>query len=419
MKRAAIAVYAFIVVAVIFLASPGTFLALLTKRPNAETGPMATFLSAPAPLAPSSYTYLGNPRRTQEPFPLLEWPLRKSWESPALNLGVHTASKGSVAADDSGVYVGGDSGWFYAYDHGGKLKWKFRTGANPSGIHGTALLTDTTVYFGAYNGRLYAFEKNSGRLLWLKQVADAIGSSPFLAGGELLVSAEFETFRAGFLAKLDAASGAELWRTPNFPDQVHSSPSLSEDGRLVFVGDNAGYYRAFDLATGMPAWLAHLDGAVKGTGLVKGGRVYVTSWGKSISAFDTQNGRLVWRTALVNTSQSSPAFVDGVLVVATHRENASLYGIQASDGTVIWKRQLGSDYWNGLSSPAVFRSEKRKRNLVLFPCETKRLCVIDPRDGRILYRHEVPEGISSVPTIHNGSVYLTFHDGPLMALTKE
>lgn len=419
MKIALFALYAAFVLLLIFLSSPGTFFERYSKTLVLRDGPMATqvWKEAPAPAA-ASFEYLGNPQRDQRPFPPLEWPLETDWQVDGFNRGVHTASKSSVAADDTGIYVGNDLGSFYAYSPDGKLMWSFQAADNPSGFHGTALLTKDTVFVGAYNGRFYAFDKLSGELNWVKRVADAVGSSPLLLKDSILLSAEFDSVRAGHLLRIDPRNGSELWRTHTFAEQVHSSPTVSADGRLTYVGDNSGYYRAYNTRDGQPVWIAQLGGPVKGTGLFHDGRIYVASWSKSLVALDAETGRLIWRAMLANTSQSSPLLVDDILVIASHRENSMLYGLNPATGLVRWRIPIPDQKINGMSSPAAFHSKKLKRNFFLFPCAAKRLCVVDPRDGRVVYQREVPDNLSSVPTIHKGRVFLTFHDGPLLTLKQ-
>ncbi|MCM2280915.1 MAG: PQQ-binding-like beta-propeller repeat protein, partial [Bdellovibrionaceae bacterium] len=89
-----------------------------------------------------------------------------TWRRENGNVGIHNASKASAAVDASGVYIGGDSGWFFAYDHEGRLKWKFHVAGAARGIHGTPALDEDFVYLGAYNGRLYKLRKTTGEVEW-------------------------------------------------------------------------------------------------------------------------------------------------------------------------------------------------------------------------------------------------------------
>lgn len=47
------------------------------------------------------------------------------WRFPHFNNQIHIAAKGSPVADETGIYVGSDMGWFYCFDFDGKIKWRF------------------------------------------------------------------------------------------------------------------------------------------------------------------------------------------------------------------------------------------------------------------------------------------------------
>jgi outer membrane protein assembly factor BamB len=88
----------------------------------------------------------------------------------------------------------------------------------------------------------------------------------------------------GFMVALNLADGKLLWRSDYFGEQSHSSPALSEDGQLVFAGANNHYFFALRADTGELAWKADLNGEIKGTPMVYGGRVFISSWDGSLVA---------------------------------------------------------------------------------------------------------------------------------------
>ena len=103
--------------------------------------------------------------------------LESLWKSPEINVGIHSASKASIALDNERLYVGSDTSWFYAFSLEGKLIWKFYSGSAFQGVHSTAAVDDDTVYFGSYRGTLYALDKITGNLRWMKILGHTIGAS--------------------------------------------------------------------------------------------------------------------------------------------------------------------------------------------------------------------------------------------------
>ncbi|RZA07146.1 MAG: hypothetical protein EOP11_08495 [Proteobacteria bacterium] len=343
----------------------------------------------------TTFIYRDNPQRAPlAPGPRLSFPLREAWRSEELNVGAHTASKSSAAVDASGIYVGSDAGEFRAYDLDGKLRWKFAILQNKQGFHGTALLDEKYAYIGAYNGRFYKFDKASGKVLWATRLADAVGTAPVrLSDGDLIVSAE-KSYRDGYLLRLNSQTGAVLWRTVGFLEQVHSSPTISPDERMAYVGDNRGIFHGVSLETGALRWGTDLGGAIKGTAALQNGVLYVNSWGKGIT-------------------QASPIPLGDVVFTSGQRPSV-LRGVDQKTGAEIWSR-LVSDGREGMAS-ALLVSDGKKRDLALIQCKPETLCAIEIRTGKVRYEHPVPGRITSLPTFAEGRIYLTFDRGPMLVL---
>lgn len=359
----------------------------------------------------TTYTYLGNAQRTQNPLPSISLPLSPAWRVEGLNIGVHSASKSSPAVDDSGVYVGSDTGWINAYSHDGKLKWRFLSGRNKQGIHGSALLDEQRAYIGSYNGRLYALDKRDGSLVWSTKIADAIGSSPTKIGEDLIVSAETESRPDGLVVRINGRTGQVKWRSPWLGQQVHSSPTISTDQKLVFLGANNGFYHAFDSRTGELQWRIDLGGAVKGTGVADGDTIYVSSWGDHLFAIVAKTGEIRWKAKLESRSQSSPLVLKDVVVVHSHIKG-HLYGFDKITGRRIWSIDMKSRF--GMSSPV--GADLGGKAVVLALCKDKTLCVIEPSRGKILTEYALPTNFTSVPSIWQKKIFLSFDQGPLLVL---
>src|SRR5215211_8247425 len=70
------------------------------------------------------------------------------------------------------------------------MKWQFTTGSD---VSATPAVDDTAVYVPDWAGNLYALDRNTGALLWSRQIADYTGvpgdfarTTPAIAGSNLI-----------------------------------------------------------------------------------------------------------------------------------------------------------------------------------------------------------------------------------------
>jgi outer membrane protein assembly factor BamB len=328
--------------------------------------------------------------------------LKKEWEFPILNAGIHSASKSSPAVDATGIYVGTDGGVFYAFDFSGKVRWSFTTVFAARGIHGTALTDGDTVYFGAYNGRFYALNKADGSMRWVAYLADAVGSSPLMQDGSIYVSAETAKTLNGFAFKIDARSGQVQWRSQPFGEQVHSSVALEEAGPLLFVGANNGSFNAIDKMTGHLKWQMFAGDSVKSTPLITRDRVFFTSWDQNVWAVDAKTGNMLWRTALGAKSQSSPAWSERENLLIVNTSKGHVLALDPENGHIAWRKNgVGLN----ITSPLVLaRSGLPSR--IFTQCSSKLVCLLDASTGQTIWEMQMNAELTSTPVAYDGAIYL-------------
>src|SRR5690606_24018711 len=94
----------------------------------------------------------------------------------------------------------------------------------------------------------------------------------------------------GAVAAFDAATGAARWR-------AHAGAPLSagvgSDGRYAAVATRDDVIVVFD--NGVERWRKHLSSRITTAPLVAGERVFVMGVDRFVSAFDAQDGTLLWK----------------------------------------------------------------------------------------------------------------------------
>ncbi|RMD64413.1 hypothetical protein D6833_04455, partial [Candidatus Parcubacteria bacterium] len=151
------------------------------------------------------------------------------WRVPINNVFFAAPSIGS----DGTIYVAGslcdcvnaDSGFIYAFNADGSLKWKFKT-ENSNFAAAGALDAEGTYYYGSLDGYLYALSRE-GKLKWKRKIGPFVTEMrPALTRDGKVVA----TVGPGIFA-LDAASGDSLWFYPR-PWVLGFTVSVARDGTI-------------------------------------------------------------------------------------------------------------------------------------------------------------------------------------------
>jgi outer membrane protein assembly factor BamB len=345
----------------------------------------------------------------------LEWPrdVEELWKTEKINVGIHGASKASPVSDETGIYIGTDTSWFYAYDPDGRLRWKFYAGDSFRGIHSTAALDEAYVYFGSYRGTFYCLDKKTGELIWSRRLGDTIGSSPLLFEDSLIVAVETGGPANGFVSRIKRATGETVWNSLFIGQQSHASPAIDLKSRMVMVGANNSRFFGIDLDTGFIRWSFPLSGESKMTPVVKDGYAYVTSWGKDFYKVSTEDGRVEWRAEIQAKSQVSPVIVGSGLdekVIAGDAEG-NLYAFSTIDGRRLWKQNMKVAPMT--ASPVVLRW--KNQDGILNVCDKDQLCLLDSKTGSRVRQLRVGGSLTGVPSFFEDKMYIAFNEGPLKA----
>ncbi len=154
----------------------------------------------------------------------------------------------SPAIVEDGIYFGSYDGNLYALDKEGNLKWNFDCGAH---IHTSpGVDQDGTVYFGARNGNVYGVKEGTEK--WTFETDDRVRSSPALSSDGFLYIGSDD----GNIYALNTG-GEKVWSYET-EDNIYSSPAIGEDGK-IYVGSVDGNMYSFgasddDIELDMEIW---------------------------------------------------------------------------------------------------------------------------------------------------------------------
>ncbi len=289
----------------------------------------------------------------------------------------YVVPKSAPAIDDLHIYFGSDSGYFWAINKSdGSVAWQHKVGFHAQGkyIFSSPVLYRDLVYFGAYDGNVYALDRATGKPLWIFMEADWVGSSPCIAEdlGIVYIGLEFGLWKKqGGIAALDALTGKKIWGA-SVPGLVHSSPAYSKKSSIVVCGSNDNHVRAYDAKAGAQLWDFETGGEVKAsfafdearglacfgsfdtylyvvktktgelvhkvktgeaiysTPLVHGDHVYVASLDKKIYCINLDTGVISWEFATNGRIFASPEIVGDKIYIGSN--DGRLYELDAKTG---------------------------------------------------------------------------------------
>lgn len=189
-----------------------------------------------------------------------------------------------VVAGD--VYVGYDDGKLVALHLAdGNLQWE-QTIATPQGrtelermgdIDGDIVATEGELFLVTYRGQAAALARDSGRVLWTRDMSSFTGVS--VGTDEVYL-----TDMSGSVWALDRASGSSLWKQDALAHRWLTTPVIYGD--YLAVGDYDGYLHILSRQDGATAARFHAgDEAIRAAPLVVGAHVVVVSTDGEIAAY--------------------------------------------------------------------------------------------------------------------------------------
>jgi outer membrane protein assembly factor BamB len=355
----------------------------------------------------------------------------------------------------------------------GTLRWSAAAGYADR-VEGSPVIGfDGTVYVGADDGSVYAFNGATGDIRWATMVQTAgADSTPVLgADGSLYVGA------GNSVVALDAATGIQKWRFDTAGD-VESAPTLASDGTLYFGADDARVY-ALDSRNGILKWYFDFpDGSDTDSSPALGadGTVYIGSDKGTLYALNGENGTLKWsfkavgeisgaavlgldgtvfvsalnaaktesvtyavngltgsqRWATTHASQSAPPAAlggDGTVFVSGVALPGTLNAVTALERAVVWALDgnTGAQKWEQLLEPGSAGATAVSidgAGILYVQAErpiaaggSGKLSALDPKTGSVMWEFVTNGSSNSSPAIGaDGTVYVGSDDGRVYAI---
>ena len=336
------------------------------------------------------------------------------------------------------VYVGTVHGMIYAFNQqSGSLLWSFQA-LGP--VYGTPTIVNGIAYFGTVDvpnegivgNWAYALNAQTGAVVWADPLPNGgEWTSPTVVGSVVVFQMAYREGISGGETALNASTGAVAWEF-NTPYGIWAPATVDPNGSVIYQD------------TGNPCTS---NGAPPPTGDACSGYVL---------ALNVNNGSTIWSDHMPDFSgdddiPTAAAYDAGNLYIGS--KNGIEYEVSASNGAIEWQYNTGSDGDFGIYSSAavtggtVFFGGGDRRlhavnestgalewtasiggglvvsspavaNGVLYVEGTGgAFDAINPSNGQVLWSQQLSSGAFSSPTIDNGAVYAVDDAGTLEALT--
>ncbi len=298
------------------------------------------------------------------------------------------------------------------------------------------------IYVANANGVIDAVDKNTGQMVWAKQLRHGVVSGPTVAdghvvvgtnnsrvlvlnqtdGSELLklkVSAEalskpvinhqrlIVKTMDGYLYGFDIKTGQKLWAyehgTPGLILKASSSPVIM--GKQTLVGFSDGKLDAIDLESGRMIWqrsIAYASGAsdverlvdIDADPIVRGDTVYIATYQGYIGAVSLSSGEFLWRKP---GSVYKNMAIDKETLYVTDSDDV-VWAIDRKNGLIKWKQSTLKA--RGLTEPVLWG----KRLIV--GDRTGLVHVLSRKSGALISRIQLSGPIDIAPAVSGSSLYV-------------
>jgi len=230
-------------------------------------------------------------------------------------------------------------------------------------MYGSPVINGDLVYVAGYNGRIYAFNKQTGASRWIYPrdgyLANIIGGISVNSNTLYFSSSD------GKVYALDAETGDDrVWSEPfQAEGKIWSTPAVEDD--TIYTGSFDNKLYAIDANTGKAEWQApfEVEGAIVSTPVVHNGKVIFGSFDRHIYAVSAATGEEIWRYPVNDEDVEKP----------------------------------GNWFW---ATPVIYN------DVVFAGCLDGYMYIIDTANGRLIKRIDLGKPISSSPVIVGDQVVI-------------
>jgi outer membrane protein assembly factor BamB len=275
-----------------------------------------------------------------------------------------------------------------------EVLWKIQL---EDGIDATAAIVKDTVYVGAFDQHLYAFDLATGKQKW-KYKAGPFKAPPSVHEGAVYVGDEDGMFHC-----VDAATGQKRW-TFETGGEITGGANFAADKVLVGSHDSTLY--CLD-RQGKLVWKVKTEGPVNGSALVAGKLTFVAGCDSNLHIIDWGSGKDLAQIDLQGQAAATAAVIGDQLFVGTMTN--FVQGVDLTKKALLWS------YESKRGQP-FFASAAVTEQLVIVGGRDKLVHALDRTKGDPVWTFPTKGRIDSSPVVAGPRLYVGSGDGHLYVL---
>lgn len=251
-----------------------------------------------------------------------------------------------VMTEDGQLIVGGYDHVLYSLDpNNGSLLWTFPREKEPAAKDryiASPLATPLGIYAPNADGFLYAVDLKGNQLWEPFQTTQPLWAQPTTDGKcQCLYVASMDHH----LYALNAATGSQIWKSPDLGGAVVAVPTFGEDG-TIFVGTFGNEMIALDAETGNIRWRYKTNGWVWSSAAQQDGKLFFGDLSGTFYALTTAGVEL-WNKKADGLIIGSPLVTNDRVYFGT--ENGSVFAVDF-EGNPAWNTTVSGKIYSPILS---------------------------------------------------------------------
>ncbi len=289
-------------------------------------------------------------------------------------------------------------------------------------LHDAPLPTAADLRFDSRNWTLAGFDNAATRFvslpaccdahpapLWYQSLGAPVLESPVINNGLIYLVAS-----DGYLHVLSTQNGAEQWRVPVGGELTADGLALSNG--LIYLARDGHYIAALDVTNGQERWRFDTVGVVRGTPLVVGHDLLVSSGANTLFCLDALTGQEYWAFHSEDTlaqywpTRGAPAVADNLVYVALGA-STEFNALSLRTGRKVWEVNLHERMTGGpLLDTAL--------GMVYVVTWSGKMLALDMHTGSTRWEIQLASGSQSSPALdeQSGTLYIGDYTGILSGL---
>lgn len=219
-------------------------------------------------------------------------------------------------------------------------------------------------------------------------------------------------------------TGKMIWEKnirPESEDEAVIAGGLAFDQDVLFISGGYNETLALNAQNGELLWRTSMDAGSRAAPTVYNNRVYVKTLNNNLLAFNSADGKILWKyegvgesTGLLGTA--SPAVDDQIVVAAF--SSGDVVALRVENGSVVWSdRLINSLQLNSLSTLADIRAHPIIKDDIIYAISYGgKMVAIDKRTGSRLWAKDISS--SETPLLIDDYLFILNADNKLVALDK-